>query len=123
MCIDRLYSIERKDPAGRTYYVDHTSRTTTWNRPTGRADASSSQRPSAAMGDRRQIDDMQANSTRTSLAPTASSATASASADNLGPLPSGWQMSKNENGRMFFIDHVTKRTTWVNEYFESFFVC
>jgi hypothetical protein len=26
--------IERRDAHGRTYYVDHTTRTTTWHRPT-----------------------------------------------------------------------------------------
>jgi hypothetical protein len=31
-----FFSIERKDGAGRTYYVDHSSRATTWTRPTGR---------------------------------------------------------------------------------------
>lgn len=35
--------------------------------------------------------------------------------DDLGPLPSGWQMSKTESGRLFFIDHINKRTTWVGE--------
>lgn len=34
-------------------------------------------------------------------------------ADGNGPLPPGWQMSKNEVGRVFFIDHINKRTTWV----------
>ena len=33
--------------------------------------------------------------------------------DDLGPLPSGWQMSKTESDRLFFIDHINKRTTWV----------
>ena len=119
LCIDSLCLTERKDPAGRTYYVDHNSRKTTWIRPTGRADAGSSQRPTQQMADRRQIDDMHANSTRTSLLPAASGASTSASTDNLGPLPSGWQMSKNDSGRSFFIDHVNKRTTWVKEHWKS----
>ena len=34
--------------------------------------------------------------------------------DNLGPLPPGWQMSKTDNERVFFIDHINKVTTWVS---------
>jgi uncharacterized protein YbdZ (MbtH family) len=30
-------------------------------------------------------------------------------------VPAGWQMSKTENERLFFIDHVNKRTTWVRK--------
>ena len=83
--------------------------------------SASSQRPQQQIGDRRQIDDMEAN--RGSLSPSISSAGAAAAAaaaaatpqvvDELGPLPSGWQMSKTESDRSFFIDHINKRTTWV----------
>lgn len=30
------------------------------------------------------------------------------------PLPAGWAMSKAPNGRVFYIDHNTKMTTWVS---------
>ena len=33
--------------------------------------------------------------------------------DDEEPLPPGWGMSKAPNGRMFFIDHNNKTTTWV----------
>ena len=29
------------------------------------------------------------------------------------PLPTGWEVSFTDTGRMFFIDHNTKATTWV----------
>jgi len=47
-------------------------------------------------------------------AATVAAATASTS-DELGPLPPGWQMSRTENDRLFFIDHISKRTTWVRK--------
>ncbi|CAF4237569.1 unnamed protein product, partial [Rotaria sp. Silwood2] len=107
---------QRQDGHGRTYYVDHNNRTTTWTRPNGRSTAAS-QRPQQ-VGDRHQIDDMDANNARTNVTtgPTKASrtATASASTDDLGPLPPGWQMSKTENERAFFIDHINKRTTWID---------
>ena len=31
------------------------------------------------------------------------------------PIPRGWAMSVANNGRVFFIDHNTKQTTWVGE--------
>jgi hypothetical protein len=41
--------------------------------------------------------------------------TTGGSTDDLGPLPPGWQMSKADNERPFFIDHINKRTTWVKK--------
>lgn len=98
--------------------------------------AAVSQRPQPQSGDRHQIDDMQGNHARTTpnaspitaartgsiaslpapptaAAGSAGSLAATASIDNLGPLPPGWQQSRNENDRIFFIDHINKRTTWV----------
>ncbi|XP_056131400.1 itchy E3 ubiquitin protein ligase b [Lampris incognitus] len=31
---------------------------------------------------------------------------------NTGPLPPGWEQRVDQNGRMYFVDHVEKRTTW-----------
>lgn len=33
------------------------------------------------------------------------------------PLPSGWEVSYTDKGRMFFIDHNSKATTWVTYVF------
>jgi E3 ubiquitin-protein ligase NEDD4 len=30
----------------------------------------------------------------------------------LGPLPSGWEMRMTSAGRVYFVDHNTKITTW-----------
>ena len=74
--------------------------------------------PQPQVSDRHQIDDMTSNSTRTSMttnSPAAASrhSTTSDTTDGLGPLPPGWQMSKTDSDRVFFIDHIGKRTTWV----------
>ena len=34
--------------------------------------------------------------------------------DGLGPLPSGWSQQIAETGRVFFIDHNTRTTTWID---------
>ncbi|CAF4424393.1 unnamed protein product [Rotaria sp. Silwood2] len=99
---------ERKDASGRTYYVDHNTRTTTWNRPNER-NAAAPERPQPQIGDghqsgdRHQIDDGETNNAKAkpSASPAAAShdATDSASSNNRGPLPLGWQTFKTENDR------------------------
>ncbi|KAG2464335.1 TCF15 factor, partial [Polypterus senegalus] len=31
---------------------------------------------------------------------------------NSGPLPPGWEQRVDQNGRVYFVDHIEKRTTW-----------
>ena len=33
------------------------------------------------------------------------------------PLPPGWDMGVAQNGRVYFIDHVNAKTTWVSSFF------
>ena len=30
------------------------------------------------------------------------------------PLPSGWDLGRDYDGKVYFIDHITKKTTWVD---------
>ena len=76
-----MYRWERRtDPRGRTYYVDHNTRTTTWQRPN--VDMMNNIQQFQQMRQNRTID----NVARRSLYPTQ----AVASDDPLGPLPEGW---------------------------------
>ncbi|XP_053325543.1 membrane-associated guanylate kinase, WW and PDZ domain-containing protein 1 isoform X2 [Spea bombifrons] len=34
--------------------------------------------------------------------------------DSLGPLPANWEMAYTENGEVYFIDHNTKTTSWLD---------
>uniref|UniRef100_A0AAY4BWZ6 Membrane-associated guanylate kinase, WW and PDZ domain-containing protein 1 n=1 Tax=Denticeps clupeoides TaxID=299321 RepID=A0AAY4BWZ6_9TELE len=34
--------------------------------------------------------------------------------DQLGPLPENWEMAYTENGEVYFIDHNTKTTSWID---------
>ena len=117
----------RIDPLGRTYYVDHNTRTTTWNRPS----ANQSTNTHAQEGDtnaardqhNRRIlaDDMlEAGVGRAaSTAPTNTSAAALAASNNVttnggGPLPAGWEERYTPEGRPYYVDHNTRTTTWVD---------
>lgn len=37
-----------------------------------------------------------------------------ARSEALGPLPPGWEIRHTEQGRMFFVDHKGKKTTWID---------
>lgn len=30
------------------------------------------------------------------------------------PLPSGWEMATDLDGKIFFVDHNTQQTTWID---------
>ncbi|KAJ2080915.1 hypothetical protein H4R24_002715 [Coemansia sp. RSA 988] len=80
---------QRFTAEGRPYFVNHIARTTTWDDPRMR----SSQAP---------------NSNRAA----AVAGIAGQTASRLGPLPSGWEMRLTSQGRVYFVDHNTKTTTW-----------
>ncbi|KAG2733205.1 hypothetical protein G9P44_004195 [Scheffersomyces stipitis] len=134
----------RTDNFGRTYYVDHNSRTTTWQRPTLEQTESErgQQRQSTTEAERRQHrgrtlpgetpqspDITNASSTVTSgnvtvnatgantpVSPAAavSMAATGATTSGLGELPSGWEQRFTNEGRPYFVDHNTRTTTWVD---------
>ncbi|XP_016114522.1 NEDD4-like E3 ubiquitin-protein ligase WWP1 [Sinocyclocheilus grahami] len=128
---------QRKDPHGRTYYVDHNTKTTTWERP-----------QPLPMGWERRVDNRGRiyyvdHNTRTTTwqRPTMesvrnfeqwqsqrnqlqgamhqfnqrylySASMMSAENDPLGPLPPGWERRVDTNDRVYFVNHNTKTTQW-----------
>ena len=137
----------RLDASGRPYYVDHNTRSTTWNRPVFSSDTASQHAPSSSRSqshppqpsvssgvyadvplpdgweERRTPEgrpyfvDHRTRSTTwndpRSSQVTVTAASASATANvNLGQLPSGWEMRLTSTGRVYFVDHNTRTTTW-----------
>ncbi|CAG4989473.1 unnamed protein product [Colias eurytheme] len=83
------WSMQRA-PNGRIFFIDHNNKTTTWVDPrTGCA----SSLPSTAV--RPEV-----------------TTTVEGEADELGPLPEGWEERVHTDGRIFFIDHNTRTTQW-----------
>ncbi|KAG6335883.1 hypothetical protein ID866_3220 [Astraeus odoratus] len=126
----------RLDPLGRTYYVDHNTRTTTWNRPSPNQNVNHVVHDTETNAARDQhsrrllADDMvDASSTQPGTQRTAS-ATAQATATNTstaalaasshvttagsGSLPPGWEERYTPEGRPYYVDHNTRTTTWVD---------
>lgn len=130
----------REDNLGRTYYVDHNTRTTSWNRPTASGtDAQNNREREATTQVERQRhqnrtlpeDRTGANSPTLSAqpspqgSPTAANSTVAntngnttvhtgATSPGTGELPPGWEQRWTPEGRPYFVDHNTRTTTWVD---------
>jgi len=74
----------RTDAVGRTYYVDHNTSSTTWLHPS----------PNQAV-------DHQAQEGETNTA-------------GSGSLPAGWEEQRTPDGRLYYVDHNTRSTHWVD---------
>ncbi|KAF9466383.1 HECT-domain-containing protein [Collybia nuda] len=128
----------RIDPLGRTYYVDHNTRTTTWNRPSASAAANNQAQDTETNAARDQhsrrilADDLleannptyrSASTTGSSTSPSAQSTAAAAApaatttnptTAGSGTLPNGWEERYTPEGRPYYVDHNTRTTTWVD---------
>ncbi|KAI4867381.1 HECT-domain-containing protein [Hypoxylon rubiginosum] len=127
----------REDNLGRTYYVDHNTRSTSWNRPT---QASTSEnrgdREAATQVERQRHQNRTLPEDRTGAnSPTLQqqqqqqqqqsggspnspgSGTlmhTGATSPGTGELPPGWEQRWTPEGRAYFVDHNTRTTTWVD---------
>ncbi|XP_015043506.1 E3 ubiquitin-protein ligase Nedd-4 isoform X11 [Drosophila persimilis] len=132
---------ERQDANGRTYYVNHTARTTQWERPTVLNSNSGQSADQLASDFQRRfhisVDETETgrsanedndhtdshNSSEISAPPTRRNSEEDNAAvppqdQNAGgeeeALPPRWSMQVAPNGRTFFIDHASRRTTWID---------
>ncbi|XP_027431288.1 E3 ubiquitin-protein ligase NEDD4-like isoform X7 [Zalophus californianus] len=118
---------ERKDAKGRTYYVNHNNRTTTWTRPIMQLaeDGASG----SATNSNNHLIEPQIRRPRSLSSPTVTLSApleedprlkfpvhmrskASLNPNDLGPLPPGWEERIHLDGRTFYIDHNSKITQW-----------
>lgn len=118
----------RIDPLGRTYYVDHNTRTTTWNRPSPNAAVNTTAQDNETSAARDQhsrrilADDLleasnptyRSGSTTPATAAPAQIPASSVTTAGSGSLPSGWEERYTPEGRPYYVDHNTRTTTWVD---------
>lgn len=114
----------RIDQLGRTYYVDHNTRTTTWNRPSTNASVNDAARATEAAAERERNfnralpDDMlgveNGGGSSSGAGSGGAIATGNGTSSGSGPLPSGWEQRTTPEGRTYFVDHNTRTTTWVD---------
>ncbi|KAI0913926.1 HECT-domain-containing protein [Ustulina deusta] len=120
----------REDGMGRTYYVDHNSRTTSWTRP-GASGDTRGEREAATQVERQRHQNRTLPEDRTganspTLQQQQQQASAQQNAQNstmmhtgatspgTGELPPGWEQRWTPEGRPYFVDHNTRTTTWVD---------
>ena len=120
----------REDNLGRTYYVDHNTRSTTWTRPSSHYNAAEQRNQMEAnmQVERQRHQNRMLPGDRTGTSsPTpqerqnsspASSAVSmmatGATTAGTGELPAGWEQRHTPEGRAYFVDHNTRTTTWVD---------
>ncbi|KAI1093152.1 HECT-domain-containing protein [Rostrohypoxylon terebratum] len=127
----------REDHLGRTYYVDHNTRTTSWNRPTqtGTSAENCGEREAATQVERQRHQNRTLPEDRTGAnSPTLSQQSqppqpsggspnspgqgtlmhTGATSPGTGELPPGWEQRWTPEGRPYFVDHNTRTTTWVD---------
>jgi E3 ubiquitin-protein ligase NEDD4 len=117
----------REDNLGRTYYVDHNTRTTSWNRPTGgAAEARTAEANTQVERQRHQnrtlpedrtganSPTLQAQQAATQAAAASTMMHTGTTTAGTGELPPGWEQRWTPEGRPYFVDHNTRTTTWVD---------
>ena len=126
----------RTDNLGRTYYVDHNTRTTTWTRPSSNQPEQERQAAHAntvtdlerqRMNARTLPEERLPPPSAADLAGTSAPAAQEAPGANVniagmgnattagsGEMPAGWEQRYTPEGRVYFVDHNTRTTTWVD---------
>ncbi|XP_051978404.1 NEDD4-like E3 ubiquitin-protein ligase WWP2 isoform X2 [Xyrauchen texanus] len=95
---------KRVDQRGRFYYVDHNTRTTTWQRPTEESVRNYEQWQSQ----RSQLQGAMQQFNQRYLYQSSGVAVEN---DPLGALPPGWE-KRQDNGRVYYVNHNTRTTQW-----------
>jgi len=82
-----------KTPSGQLYFMNHITKTTQWDDPRKAMHQQMMQQLNAGTHSPRSV---------SSPSPV----------QELGPLPEGWEHANTEQGEHYFINHITKVTTW-----------
>ena len=121
----------REDNLGRTYYVDHNTRSTTWQRPSAhynereaRTQMDASMQMERRAHQNRMLPEDRTGASSPSLQEQQNSSPANSNAVSMmatgattagtGELPAGWEQRHTPEGRAYFVDHNTRTTTWVD---------
>ncbi|XP_045494893.1 transcriptional coactivator YAP1 isoform X2 [Colias croceus] len=102
---------QARTPEGQIYYLNHITKTTTWEDPRKTLAAQT-----VAGGVQHQS--AEALLTQSAAAQTLATATAAkstsstATTDPLGPLPDGWEQATTPEGEIYFINHAARTTSW-----------
>ncbi|XP_043787213.1 transcriptional coactivator YAP1 [Apis laboriosa] len=82
---------QARTPEGQIYFLNHLTRTTTWEDPRKTAAAANVAAVAAAVDNGK---------------------SSTAATNSLGPLPDGWEQARTPEGEIYFINHQTRTTSW-----------
>lgn len=82
---------QARTPEGQIYFLNHLTRTTTWEDPRKTAAAANVAAVAAAVDNGK---------------------SSNAATNALGPLPDGWEQARTPEGEIYFINHQTRTTSW-----------
>ncbi|XP_035230254.1 transcriptional coactivator YAP1-like [Stegodyphus dumicola] len=85
-----------KTATGQLYFLNHLTKTTTWEDP----------RKKLSLGS------LSNSSGITCSSPSTSPASSILNIQNLGPLPEGWDQATTAEGEVYYINHKTRTTSW-----------
>uniref|UniRef100_A0A8C8EX79 HECT-type E3 ubiquitin transferase n=1 Tax=Oncorhynchus tshawytscha TaxID=74940 RepID=A0A8C8EX79_ONCTS len=101
---------ERQDNLGRTYYVNHETRTTQWHRPIAEQRQNIHMEAQHAFTARRQISDQEDSNDRHE-SPEVTFKSIELLATSAG-LPPGWEEKQDSKSRPYYVNHNSRITTW-----------
>jgi len=102
---------ERVDSHNRKYYVDHNTRTTTWKRPTINQQALIANPINPGINNLNMVQSFQRFNEN--MRPVVTSQDQNQLVQNVNNgLPPGWEQRITPEGRVYFVDHENRTTTW-----------
>ncbi|KAG4083630.1 HECT-domain-containing protein [Neocallimastix lanati (nom. inval.)] len=102
---------ERVDKHNRIYYVDHNTRTTTWKRPTLNPQAIIANPINPGINNLNMVQSFQRFNEN--MRPVVTSQDQNQLVQNVNNgLPPGWEQRITTEGRVYFVDHENRTTTW-----------
>ncbi|CAB3240836.1 unnamed protein product [Arctia plantaginis] len=106
---------QARTPEGQIYYLNHITKTTTWDDPRKTLAAQSvtnavqHQSSETLLTQASPPQQAIANTTPT---PAAKSTSSNTTTDPLGALPEGWEQAATAEGEIYFINHAARTTSW-----------
>ncbi|XP_041974956.1 transcriptional coactivator YAP1 isoform X2 [Aricia agestis] len=99
---------QARTPEGQIYYLNHITKTTTWEDPRKTLAAQN------VAGVQHQSTEAILTQTATpqTIATSTKSTSSNTSTDPLGPLPDGWEQATTPEGEIYFINHAARTTSW-----------
>jgi len=101
-----------RTPTGQLYFMNHITKTTQWEDPRVQMQQQQQQNRQQQQQNAQQQRASPQPQPPTHQQPLQAQQQQAANNGNLGPLPQGWEQSVTPDGEVYFINHITKSTSW-----------